>query len=268
MIADTWAWCSRRLAARVHPPQPTGAPTFTAPDQPGRATEATGMTATPTPATTSPPTSTAAPSLTATRAPTPPRPSAAPPAPTADVITEPQGQVLGIAIERVRARRGQQPTAPVQVPQPPVQLPPIGNGIVNFFMAAFAGSQPVANGDPICGLALTMGSTVEPSVATVGDSVDFTYTVTNLGTVALADVQVASALPAGLNFVSASSGGAIEPQTGFVAWALQAGLAAGASTTVSTISARSPMQANGRTTPARRAWTRRATTSVTARRRR
>jgi hypothetical protein len=70
--------------------------------------------------------------------------------------------VLGIAIERVRARRGQQPTAPVQVPQPPVQLPPIGNGIVNFFMAAFAGSQPVANGDPICGLALTMGSTVEP----------------------------------------------------------------------------------------------------------
>jgi uncharacterized repeat protein (TIGR01451 family) len=49
-----------------------------------------------------------------------------------------------------------------------------------------------------------MTSSVDPSAATVGEPVNFTYTVTNPGTVALTDVLVASALPGGVNFVSAT----------------------------------------------------------------
>jgi uncharacterized repeat protein (TIGR01451 family) len=208
---------------------PTGTPTLATGGGP-TAPDATA-TASPTATTTRTPTATT-PSPTATRTATPPGPGAVA-APTSVGITEPQREVLGIAVERVRARREQQPTAPVQVPQPPVQLPPVAEGIFNFLVSAFAGSQPVTtNEEPVCGLALEMGSTVEPSAVQVGDSVDFTYTVTNAGTVALADVHVASALPGGLSFVSASSAGAVEPETGYIAWELRSGLAAGASTTL------------------------------------
>ena len=140
-----------------------------------------------------------------------------------------------IAVERIRERLAEQPSAPVQVPpQRPVQLPPVADGIFNFVVAALAaGSQPVVNQEPVCGLAVSMASSVEPSTAQVGQPVEFTYTVTNPGTVSMTDVQVESALSGGVNFVSATSGGAVEPETGYVAWALSSGLAPGASTTLS-----------------------------------
>src|SRR5207248_11342076 len=66
--------------------------------------------------------------------------------------------------------------------------------------------------------------------AVVGDSVDFSYTVSNPGPVDLTDLQVESELPGGLNVMSVTSAGAVDPDTGFVQWAFEGGLAAGAST--------------------------------------
>jgi hypothetical protein len=49
----------------------------------------------------------------------------------------------------------------------------------------------------------------------------------------MADVQIDSSVPDGLNLVSASGGGSVDPDTGLVAWALTGGLDVGSSTTVS-----------------------------------
>jgi hypothetical protein len=49
----------------------------------------------------------------------------------------------------------------------------------------------------------------------------------------LTELQIASALPTGLNLVSATSLGAVDQATGYVQWAVESGLAAGASTQMS-----------------------------------
>jgi uncharacterized repeat protein (TIGR01451 family) len=53
-----------------------------------------------------------------------------------------------------------------------------------------------------------------PERSSGGDQVDFRFTVSNPGTLALTDVQVDSALPDGLHFEGASGGGAIDAETG------------------------------------------------------
>jgi uncharacterized repeat protein (TIGR01451 family) len=80
---------------------------------------------------------------------------------------------------------------------------------------------------------ISMASSVAPSAGLVGDQVTFTYTVTNPGTVALTDLEVGSALPDGVDYVSATSQGAVDGATGHILWPLQNGLAPGASTQLS-----------------------------------
>jgi hypothetical protein len=46
-------------------------------------------------------------------------------------------------------------------------------------------------------------------------------------------VQVDTSLPDGLEGVSASAGGSVDPDTGYVGWALTTGLPVGGSTTLS-----------------------------------
>jgi len=152
-------------------------------------------------------------------------------APTPDGFTEPQ-VVLEVTVDQLEARHAVRPCTPAQ-PLAPVQVLSTADGFSNLVMAAFAGTQPVTDQPNPCALAQTMSSSVDPSAARVRDQIDFTHTVTNPGTVALTDVQVESALPDGLSFVNASGGGAIDPDTGFVAWASVDGLAAGASTSLS-----------------------------------
>jgi uncharacterized repeat protein (TIGR01451 family) len=130
--------------------------------------------------------------------------------------------VLGIAVSRLRERRAtEQPSAPVQVPQPPVQLPPLAESVFNFVAAAFA-AQPVTGEGSPCVVDVQMVNSVTPSDGQVGQE------VTNTGSVPLVAVQVESQLSEDLDFISASSGGVVDPSTGFVDWAL-GGLDAGAS---------------------------------------
>jgi hypothetical protein len=70
----------------------------------------------------------------------------------------------------------------VQVPAPPVQLPPVTEGIYNFVMTAFIGAQQTTEEANPCALPeISMASSVAPSAALVGESVNFSYTVTNPG---------------------------------------------------------------------------------------
>jgi uncharacterized repeat protein (TIGR01451 family) len=140
--------------------------------------------------------------------------------------------IRAITIERLRAGRAARQPAPAQVPNPPVQLPPVAKGLWNLVAAAFAAQSSSADDGP-CVVDVAMSSAVVPSAATVGEQVDFTYVVRNSGTVPLAQVQVDSALPSGLDFVSASAGGALDPATGYVAWSMPTGLPAGGTTTLS-----------------------------------
>ena len=101
-------------------------------------------------------------------------------------------------------------------------------------MTAFAGAQQTTDESNPCALPeLSMVSSVNPSTATVGDAVNFTYSVTNPGTVALSQVLIGSALPVGVNLVSATSSGSVDQDTGYVVWTLDSGLAAGATTQLS-----------------------------------
>jgi uncharacterized repeat protein (TIGR01451 family) len=148
--------------------------------------------------------------------------------------TQPQAVVLQITVFRLDQREASRRSAPGQVPPPPVQLPPVASDVYEFVMAAFSGSEQATDqGNPCAPPEISMTSSVAPGTAVVGDSVSFTYTVSNPGTAQLTDVLIASALPTGINFVSASSQGAVDGDTGFVMWALQSGLAPGASTQLS-----------------------------------
>ena len=127
---------------------------------------------------------------------------------------------------------GQQP-APAEVPHPPVQLPPVADGIYDLVTTAVhAGQQPLVETDPCALPEISMTSSANPSTALVGEPVSFTYTVKNDGTVPLTDLQIGSALPSGLTFVSASSQGAVNGDTGYVEWTLD-GLAPEGSTQLS-----------------------------------
>ena len=189
------------------------------------------MTPTPTP------TTPAAPTLTPTARPT--------------VDTERVREVvLGIVRRRLEERRAQATPAPApaQRPSPPVQLPrrgeaesteasndPIAAGahqLINFVMAVFESAEPAAQEQGGGCAAIQVDSAVEPSVAEVGQTVTFTYTVANTGDGALADVEAGTALPDGLVFVSASDNGAIDPANGHVLWALPSGLPSGDSVTL------------------------------------
>jgi uncharacterized repeat protein (TIGR01451 family) len=75
---------------------------------------------------------------------------------------------------------------------------------------ANGGGTPVA-----LGADLTLSKSVEPSVASVGDTVTFTVTLTNAGPGAATGVTVRDLLPAGLTFVSATpSQGTYDAATG------------------------------------------------------
>ena len=122
----------------------------------------------------------------------------------------------------------------MQVPPPPVQLPPVADSIYDFVMTAFTAAQQTPEEINPCALPeISMANSANPGTALVGDPVSFTYTVTNPGTVPLTDLQIESALPSGLSFVSATSQGAVNGDTGYVEWALESGLAPGASTQLS-----------------------------------
>jgi uncharacterized repeat protein (TIGR01451 family) len=73
------------------------------------------------------------------------------------------------------------------------------DGLFNFVVAAFAEAQPeVTDEGTPCGELphVMLSNSVDPGAGEVGDSVSFTYTVTNPGAVPLTDVLVESALPA------------------------------------------------------------------------
>ena len=75
--------------------------------------------------------------------------------------------------------------------------------IASVFMAQPA----VAPANP-CQVGLSLTGAVNQNVAQIGDTVTFTYTVTNLGTEPLTVVQGAAQLPSGLTLANASGGGA------------------------------------------------------------
>ena len=104
--------------------------------------------------------------------------------------------------------------------------------LINFVMAVFESAEPAAQEQGGGCAAIQVDSAVEPSVAEVGQTVTFTYTVANTGDGALADVEAGTELPDGLVFVSASDNGAIDPANGHVVWALPSGLPPGDSVTL------------------------------------
>ena len=157
------------------------------------------------------------------------------PTPPPGRFTPAQTIVLSITLRRLQDREATQPSAPVQVPSvPPVQVPPAGDSDNLWEMiASFFGAQPVVIGQAgPCELGVSITNSVSPNQGQVGDTVDYSYTVTNDGTVPLTDVQVDSTLPTGVTFVNASGGGSVDPDTGDVGWALAGGLDVGVSTSL------------------------------------
>ena len=152
-------------------------------------------------------------------------------APTPTGLTDPQREIIAEAVQQLRERRAERERAPVQAP--PVQLPLGADNLFTWVIAAFGAAQPVSPQGSGCDVEISTTVSADPTVAQVGDAVDLSYTVANPGTVPLVDVQVASALPDGLAFVSATNNGAVDPGSGYVEWAVGSGLDAGASTTVS-----------------------------------
>jgi uncharacterized repeat protein (TIGR01451 family) len=157
------------------------------------------------------------------------------PTPPTGRYTAQQLLVLGITVERLERREIQQPRPPVQVPAPPVQVPSGGDGanLWETIVSLFGAQSVVAQQANPCEVGVSITNTVTPNQGLVGDTVNFSYTVTNDGTVPLTDVQVDSTLPSGLNFVSAGDGGSVDLDTGYVGWALTGGLDVGASMTLS-----------------------------------
>ena len=158
------------------------------------------------------------------------------PTPPTGRFTIPQLIVLGIAIERLESRETAQPSAPVQTPPPPVQVPSAGDGNrYNLWemIASIFEAQPnlTAQANP-CEIGISITNTVSPSQGQVGDTVTYSYTVTNDGSVPLTDAQVDTTLPSGIIAGSANDGGTVDANTGEVAWALSNGLDVGASTTL------------------------------------
>jgi uncharacterized repeat protein (TIGR01451 family) len=220
-------------STRTPTPGGTGGGGGTRPNATGTATPSATSTATAT--RTLPPSGTPAPSVTAT-----PTSTVSPPVvggvgvvpvPTPGAHTPDQVAVDVIVIGELEQREAMRPSPPVPVPPPPVQLPPVADGIYNFVMTAFTGAQVTAPGEvnSCVPAEISITGSAQPSAALVGDPVNFTFTVTNPGTVPLTDVQVGSALPNGVDYVSANSQGAVNPATGYVEWAIEGGLAPGAS---------------------------------------
>jgi uncharacterized repeat protein (TIGR01451 family) len=147
-------------------------------------------------------------------------------------LTDEQREVLLDVVQELRERLEERRRAPVQAP-PPVQVPQTGDNFFTWVIAALGGAQPITAQPSGCDVEISMSASADPSVAQVGESVDLNYTVTNPGTVPLVDVQVEAALPDGLTFVSASSGGSVEPDSGYIAWQVPSGLDAGGTTTLS-----------------------------------
>jgi hypothetical protein len=157
------------------------------------------------------------------------------PAPTPGPHTADQIPVLDSVVDRLEERLSNQPGAPAQLPAPPVQLPPIADGIYNLVIGAFGQQvQPLpAAPDPCASPEIALSSTQDTITAQSGDSVNLAFSVTNTGSVDVTDLNVASALPSGLIYESASGAGAVSADTGYVEWSLTGGLAAGDSTVFS-----------------------------------
>jgi uncharacterized repeat protein (TIGR01451 family) len=208
-------------------------------------------------------------------------------------LTPAEQQVLSFTVARAQQSLAAQatpiptpteiPAPPVQVPAPPVQLPPVANSLFQTIASVFVGQPVVAPTPSPCLVGVSVTGMVSQNVAQIGDTVTFTYTVTNLGTAPLTVVQAAAALPSGLNVANASSGtagvqvdaqppseprpgkatesangsdaerqvassgapsglsleaysdpgGAVDPSTGYVGWAVDGGVAGGATTALS-----------------------------------
>ena len=158
------------------------------------------------------------------------------PTPPPGRFTSAQTIVLSITLRRLQDREATQPSAPVQVPSsPPVQVPSAADGDNLWDMiASFFEAQPlVIDQASPCELGVSITNSVSPNQGQVGDTVNYSYTLTNDGTLPLTDVQVDSTLPSGVTFVSANDGGSVDPDTGYVGWALAGGLDVGASTSLS-----------------------------------
>lgn len=72
-----------------------------------------------------------------------------------------------------------------------------------------------------------------PSIGTVGANITYTITVTNQGPATATNVIASDTLPAGVTFVSASSGGTVS--AGVITWPTISALAAGASTSYTAV---------------------------------
>jgi uncharacterized repeat protein (TIGR01451 family) len=59
---------------------------------------------------------------------------------------------------------------------------------------------------------------VDPESTIVGNTVTYTIVATNIGPVPLVDVQVEDDMPAGLEYLSSSPEGEVDPDTGFIGW--------------------------------------------------
>jgi uncharacterized repeat protein (TIGR01451 family)/TQXA domain-containing protein len=230
---------STSTATSSSTPQPGATATATATPQPGGGSGG-GTSAVSAPSSASTLTVTATATLAATSTPTSTR-TATPTPEVAGVEVEVapgaptpvRAAVLIIeAITVQRLREGPPSHAPAQVPNPPVQLPPGAESLWDMVTAVFA-AQPIGNDQNPCALDVSMSSSVDPSAASPGEQVEFNYVISNTGSVPLALVQVESSLPNGLDFVSASGGGAVDPATGYVSWRMPSGLPVGGTTTVS-----------------------------------
>jgi uncharacterized repeat protein (TIGR01451 family) len=135
-------------------------------------------------------------------------------------LTVVEQEVLNFTVAHALESAAAQPTAeqptptpiptaapPAQVPAPPVQLPSVGESLFQMLASVF-GAQPVVAPTGPCQVGVSIAGAASQNVAQIGDTVTFSYTVTNLGTVPLTTVQAAAQLQNGLNVAQASGGNA------------------------------------------------------------
>ena len=130
------------------------------------------------------------------------------------------GDTSGEAVERfVLASAGDGRALGGVVPTPPASRFTVPQLIVLMIASCIVEAQlnVVAQANP-CEIGLSVTNTVSPNQGQVGDTVTYSYTVTNDGNVPFTDVQVDSPPPSGVDFVSASDGGIVDPDTGYVDW--------------------------------------------------
>jgi uncharacterized repeat protein (TIGR01451 family) len=86
-------------------------------------------------------------------------------------------------------------------------LPRVADSFFQMLASVFVAQPVVAPASP-CQVGVSITGAVSQSVAQIGDTVTFTYTVTNLGTAPLTTVQAAAQLPGGLSVANAGANSA------------------------------------------------------------